>query len=76
VLSAFAVRAATDDDAPDTSPCPLLNPTPDDELRSFNTNRHTQAAKKFHRTPGAVAQKAMTLGIRFRSITRKRRNAA
>ena len=30
-----------------------------------------QAAKKLRRTPGAVAQKAMKLGIRFRSIKRK-----
>jgi hypothetical protein len=29
------------------------------------------AAKKLRRTPGAVAQKAMALGIRFRSINRK-----
>jgi hypothetical protein len=33
----------------------------------------SQAAKKLRRTPGAVAQKAMKLGIRFRSINRKRR---
>ena len=32
-----------------------------------------QTAKKLHRTPGAVAQKAMKLGIRFRSIRRKAR---
>jgi hypothetical protein len=31
------------------------------------------AAKKLRRTPGAVAQKAMKLGIRFRSINRKAR---
>ena len=31
-----------------------------------------QAAKKLRRTRGAVAQKAMVLGIRFRSINRKR----
>lgn len=31
----------------------------------------TQAAKRLRRTPGAVAQKAMKLGIRFRSIRRK-----
>jgi hypothetical protein len=31
----------------------------------------TQAAKKLRRTRGAVAQKAMKLGIRFRSIRRK-----
>lgn len=31
-----------------------------------------QAAKKLGRTRGAVAQKAMNLGIRFRSIKRKR----
>jgi len=29
------------------------------------------AAKKLKRTPGAVAQKAMKLGVRFRSINRK-----
>ncbi len=31
----------------------------------------TQAAKKLKRSPGAVAQKAMKLKIRFRSIKRK-----
>jgi hypothetical protein len=30
-------------------------------------------AKKLRRTRGAVAQKAMALGVRFRSINRKRR---
>jgi hypothetical protein len=30
-----------------------------------------QVAKKLRRTRGAVAQKAMVLGIRFRSINRK-----
>jgi hypothetical protein len=33
----------------------------------------TEAAKRLRRTPGAVAQKAMKLGIRFRSIKRRRR---
>jgi hypothetical protein len=32
----------------------------------------TQAAKKLRRSPGAVAQKAMKLKIRFRSVRRKR----
>jgi hypothetical protein len=32
-----------------------------------------EAAKKLRRTPGAVAQKAMKLGVRFRSIRRKMR---
>jgi hypothetical protein len=47
-------------------------------LRGFAKDRlsGTQAAKKLHRTPGAVAQKAMALGIRFRSINRKRRKVA
>jgi hypothetical protein len=47
-------------------------------LRGFAKARlsGSQAAKKLRRTPGAVAQKAMTLGIRFRSINRKRRKAA
>ncbi len=31
----------------------------------------TQAAKKLKRTRGAVAQKAMKLGVRFKSIKRK-----
>ncbi|HWS61591.1 MAG TPA: hypothetical protein VN325_02460 [Steroidobacteraceae bacterium] len=31
----------------------------------------TQTAKKLKRTPGAVAQKAMKLGVRFRSVKRK-----
>jgi hypothetical protein len=35
-----------------------------------------QTAKKLRRTPGAVAQKAMALGIRFRSIKRGRRKSA
>ncbi len=30
----------------------------------------TVTAKKLRRTPGAVAQKAMKLGVRFRSIKR------
>jgi hypothetical protein len=44
-------------------------------LRSFAKGRlsGTQAAQKLRRTRGAVAQKAMALGIRFRSINRKRR---
>jgi hypothetical protein len=47
-------------------------------LRVFAKDRlsGSQAAKKLRRTPGAVAQKAMTLGIRFRSINRKRRKTA
>jgi len=42
-------------------------------LRAFAKSRlsGTQAAKKLRRTPGAVAQKSMKLGIRFRSIRRK-----
>jgi hypothetical protein len=32
-----------------------------------------QVAKKLRRTRGAVAQKAVALGVRFRSIDRKRR---
>jgi hypothetical protein len=32
-----------------------------------------QVAKKLRRTRGAVAQKAMTLGVSFRSINRKPR---
>ena len=46
-------------------------------LRGFAKERlsGTQAAKKLRRTPGAVAQKAMKLGIRFRSVNRKRRVA-
>jgi hypothetical protein len=47
-------------------------------LRGFAKERlsGTQAAKKLRRTPGAVAQKAMKLGIWFRSINRKRRKGA
>jgi hypothetical protein len=33
----------------------------------------TQTAKKLRRTPGAVAQKAMKLGVRFKSIRRRAR---
>ncbi len=41
-------------------------------LRSFAKSKlsGTQTAKKLGRTPGAVAQKAMKLSIRFRSIKR------
>jgi hypothetical protein len=44
-------------------------------LRAFAKNRlsGTQTAKKLRRSPGAVAQKAMKLGIRFRSIRKKSR---
>ena len=44
-------------------------------LRAFAQARlsSTQAAKKLRRSRGAVAQKAMTLGVRFRSINRKPR---
>jgi len=43
-------------------------------LRAFAKNRlsGTQAAKRLKRTPGAVAQKAMKLRVRFRSVKRKR----
>jgi hypothetical protein len=42
-------------------------------LRAFAKSRlsGTETAKNLRRTPGAVAQKAMALGIRFRSIKRK-----
>jgi len=44
-------------------------------LRAFAKSRlsGTETAKKLKRTPGAVAQKAMALGIRFRSIRKKQR---
>jgi hypothetical protein len=42
-------------------------------LRAFAKSRlsSTQAAKKLKRSAGAVAQKAMRLKIRFRSVRRK-----
>ena len=42
-------------------------------LRAFAKAKLTgpQTAKKLGRTPDAVAQKAMRLGIRFRSIRRR-----
>jgi hypothetical protein len=42
-------------------------------LRTFakETLSGPEAAKKLRRTPGAVRQKAMKLGIRFRSIRRQ-----
>ncbi len=45
-------------------------------LRAFAKSRLSgaAAARKLRRSPGAVAQKAMKLGIRFRSI--RRRSAA
>jgi hypothetical protein len=44
-------------------------------LRTFAKEKLSgpQAAGKLRRSPGAVAQKAMKLGIRFRSIRRKAR---
>jgi hypothetical protein len=44
-------------------------------LRTFAKEKLSgpEAAKKLRRTPGAVAQKAMKLGVRFRSIRRKMR---
>jgi hypothetical protein len=44
-------------------------------LRTFAKDKLSgrEAAKKLNRTPGAVAQKAMKLGIRFRSVGRKAR---
>ena len=43
------------------------------DLRALAKSRLSgaQAAKKLRRSPGAVAQKAMKLGIRFRSIRKK-----
>jgi hypothetical protein len=42
-------------------------------LRTFAKARMSgpQIAKKLKRTPGAVSQKAFSLGVRFRSIARK-----
>jgi hypothetical protein len=44
-------------------------------LRTFARDKLSgrQAARKLRRTPGAVAQKAMKLGIHFRSVRRKTR---
>jgi hypothetical protein len=44
------------------------------DLRSLAKARMSgaQIAKKLKRTPGAVSQKAMHLGVRFRSIRRKK----
>jgi hypothetical protein len=44
-------------------------------LRTFAREKLSgpQAAKKLRRSAGAVSQKAMKLGIRFRSIRRKAR---
>jgi hypothetical protein len=44
-------------------------------LRTFAKARLSgpQVAKKLRRTPGAVAQKAMKLGVRFRSVSRRAR---
>jgi hypothetical protein len=42
-------------------------------LRAFAKSRlsGTQTAKKLRRSAGAVAQKAMKLGIRFRSVRKR-----
>jgi hypothetical protein len=43
-------------------------------LKNFAKARMSgpRIAKKLKRTPGAVSQKAFSLGVRFRSIRRKR----
>jgi hypothetical protein len=43
MLSAFAAPVSADDAAPDKSDYTLLNPTPDADLRSFNTDRPPKA---------------------------------
>ncbi|HTV95241.1 MAG TPA: hypothetical protein VME42_04545 [Steroidobacteraceae bacterium] len=45
------------------------------QLRSLAKARMSgpQIAKRLRRTPGAVAQKALKVGVRFRSIRRKAR---
>lgn len=45
------------------------------DLRNFAKARMSgsQIAKKLRRTPGAVSQKAMHLGVRFRSIRSKKK---
>jgi hypothetical protein len=42
-------------------------------LRAFAKSRlsGTETAKKLKRSPGAVAQKAMKLGVKFRSMRKK-----
>ncbi len=44
-------------------------------LRSWAKARMSgpQIAKRLKRTPGAVSQKAFSLGVRFRSIGRKKK---
>jgi hypothetical protein len=44
-------------------------------LRSFAKARMSgaQIAKKLRRTPGAVSQKAFSLGVRFQSIRRRKK---
>lgn len=43
------------------------------KLRAFAKAKlsGTQIARKLKRTPGAVSQKAMRLGVRFKSVRRK-----
>lgn len=43
MLTAFAIPAIADDPAPDKSDFTLLDPTPDADLRSFNTDRPPKA---------------------------------
>jgi hypothetical protein len=44
-------------------------------LKTFAKARMSgpQIAKKLKRTPGAVSQKAFALGVRFRSVGRKKK---
>jgi hypothetical protein len=43
MLPAFAVQVLAEDAAPDKSVYTLSNPTPDDDLRSFDTDRPTKS---------------------------------
>jgi len=54
----------------------VIKPWSKDDVKSLRTYAKmklsgTATAKKLRRTSGAVAQKAMKLGVKFRSIKRK-----
>ncbi len=77
MLPAFSVSALADDAAPDKSDYALFNPTPDADLRSFNTDRPPKANSPYtvdaghfqYETNIAVFGYGDTAGVRTRAWT-------
>jgi hypothetical protein len=77
MLSAYAVPALADDAAPDKSDYTLFDPTPDADLRSFNTDRPPKANSPYtvdaghfqYETDIAVFGESDTDGVRTQTWT-------